>query len=32
VNSYLLPLMADARRREGNAAGDRVTVSLELRA
>jgi len=31
-DSYLLPLKADARRREGIAAGDRVTVSLELRA
>jgi hypothetical protein len=30
--SYLLPLKADARRREGIAAGDRLTVSLELRA
>jgi hypothetical protein len=30
--SYLLPLKADARRGEGIAAGDRVTVSRELRA
>ena len=29
--SYLLPLKADARRRERIAAGDRVTVSLVLR-
>jgi hypothetical protein len=31
-DSYLLPLKVDTRRREGIAAGDRVTVSLELRA
>ena len=31
-HSYLLPLKADARRRAGIAAGDRVTVSLDLRA
>ena len=31
TSSYLLPLKADVRRRAGVAAGDRVTVALDVR-